>query len=309
MRITPRSGFRQHGLTLIELMISITLGLFVLSGLVYLTSSTINSNTQQLKTTRLNQELRALMHLVTRDMRRAGGMNYAADAIGFSTNHSLTLSATSGNGITVTASSSAEFDSWVDAGVIIKAAQYDIVTGVETNSCMQITSRVSDTQLQGNNVACPSESTANAFLSTALNANSWIFENAFGTATSILTDAAPANVVDDAVNTTYNCMIIGYDKDGDNVADANENFGFRLDTGENALETRQSGTVACDDGVWENISDEETINITGFTITKLTEANAPLLEFRISLAGNLKNDPSVSRSIVEVVKLRNDPVL
>lgn len=308
MRITPRSVFRQLGLTLIELMISITLGLFVLSGLVYLTSSTINSNTQQLKTTRLNQELRALMHLVTRDMRRAGGINHAADAIGFSTNHSLTLSAASGNGIAVTASSSAEFDSWVDAGVIIKAAQYDIVTGVETNSCLQVTSRVSDTQLQGNNVACPNETTVNAFPSTSLNANGWIFENAFGTATSILTDAAPANVVDDAVDTTYNCIIVGYDENGDSLTD-NENFGFRLDTVDNALETHDFGTVACDDGTWENISDEETINITDFTITKLTEAGAPLLEFRISLAGNLKSDPTVSRSIVEVVKLRNDPVL
>src|SRR5687768_8850758 len=130
MPITPHPGFRQLGLTLIELMISITLGLFVLSGLVYLTSSTINSNTQQLKTTRLNQELRALMHLVTRDMRRAGAMKYATDVIGFSINHSLTLSAISRNGITVTASSSAEFDSWVDAGFIIKAAQYNIITGV-----------------------------------------------------------------------------------------------------------------------------------------------------------------------------------
>lgn len=309
MSITPNSGFRQLGLTLIELMISITLGLFVLSGLVYLTSSTINSNTQQLKTTRLNQELRALMHLVTRDMRRAGGMSYAADAIGFSTNHSLTLSTTSGNGISVTASSSAEFDSWVGAGVIIKAAQYDIVTGVEKNSCLQITSRASDTQLLGNNVACPGESTTNAFLSTTLNANSWIFENAFSTASYILTDAAPANVVDDAVNTTYNCMIIGYDKDGDSVADADENFGFRLDAAQNALETHDFGTVACDDGTWENISDEESINITAFTITKLTEADSPLLEFRIALSGNLKSDPSVSRTIEEVVKLRNDPVL
>jgi prepilin-type N-terminal cleavage/methylation domain-containing protein len=297
MPIINTSASRQRGLTLIELMISISLGLFVLSALVYLIASTMNSNTQQLRTTRLNQELRGLMHLVTRDMRRAGGMNYAADAIGFSTNHDLTLTATSGNGIKVTASSSAQFDSWVDTGVIIKAAQYDIGTGTVTNSCLQITSRVSSTQLQGNNVACPNEGTANAFLSTTISANTWIFENPFTTASSVITSVG------------NDCIIFGYDKDKDNVADTNENFGYRLDTTENALETWQSGTVACNNGTWTNISDEESIQITGFSVTRLTPAGSAVMEYQVQLSGRLKNNTSITRSIQEVVKMRNDPVL
>jgi prepilin-type N-terminal cleavage/methylation domain-containing protein len=312
MSITNTHFSRQNGLTLIELMISIALGLVVLSSLVFLIGSSMSSNAQQLKTTRLNQELRALMHLMVRDLRRAGGFAHAAEAIGFSTNHSLTLSAISGNGITIKASSDADFDSWVNAGVIIKAAHYDIQTGVVTNSCLQVTGRISDKELQGNNVACPGDSGSpppvNPFLSSAISANAWIFMNPFGTGTNVITDTdPPTNIVEDAVLASYGCIMVGYDADKDGVADSDENYGFRRNG--NDLQAWQSGDVGCNSGTWQNVSDEDAINITDFTITKLSEADAPLLELRISLAGELKNSPDVSRTIVEVVKLRNDPVL
>lgn len=300
-----RSRF-QAGLTLIELMISIALGVFVLLGLVYLTSATMRTNAQTLRATHLNQELRAIMHLITRDMRRAGGMSSVADAIGFSVNHSLTLSKTSGTGISVTASSSARFDSWVKQDVIIQASQYDIFTGVTTNSCLKLTSPVTNdgtvTTLQGDNVACPNEAAANAFLSTTLAAGSWKFANPFSPI-YIVTDAA------NAADVTYNCIILGYDKDKNSVADSNENFGFRWDTANKAVEEWRSGTIACNGGTWNNLSDDATIEITNFTVTRLTPTTSTLTEYKVELAGRLKSEPSVTRSIEEVVRLRNDTVI
>lgn len=57
---------------MIELMISIAVGLVVVSGVIGMFVSTVTSNANNLKMTRLNQELRAAMDIITRDVRRAG---------------------------------------------------------------------------------------------------------------------------------------------------------------------------------------------------------------------------------------------
>jgi type II secretory pathway component PulJ len=292
----------QSGLTLIELMVAITLGIFVLSGLVYIISSSIKTNTETLRSTQLNQELRGTLHLIIRDLRRAGGFNDASDAITFSTSHGLTLSAVSGTGITITTNPAAQFDDWVVAGVVIRTASLDIITGDVTNSCITVTNRNSNTQLTGSNTACPGDASATAFPSTTAGASSWIFENAF-TTKDIVTDAA------DAADTDYTCMIFGYDKDKDNVADSNENYGYRYDNAEQAVETWQSGTVACNDGVWANVTDEATVDITNFLITRLTPIGASVLEYKISISGRLQAHPEYSRTVEDVVRVRNDPVL
>lgn len=292
----------QSGLTLIELMVAITLGIFVLSGLVYIVSSSIRTNTETLRATQLNQELRGTLHLIIRDLRRAGGLYDASDAITFSTTHGLTLSATSGNGITITADPSAEFDDWVNTGVVIKTASADIVTGDITYSCITITGRNSNTELAGNNTACLGDASANAFPSTTIGSTNWIFENAFSTS-AILTDAA------NATDTDYTCIIFGYDKNKDNVADSNENYGYRYDNAALAVETWQSGTIACDDGTWANVTDENTVEITNFLITLMTPIGASILEYQVSISGRLKAHPEYSRTVEDVVRVRNDPVL
>jgi type IV pilus assembly protein PilW len=66
------SKFKQAGLSMIELMISITVGLIVVSGVIGMFVSTVTSNAENLKMTRLNQELRAVMDVMVRDIRRAG---------------------------------------------------------------------------------------------------------------------------------------------------------------------------------------------------------------------------------------------
>ncbi len=76
------SAGRASGFSLVELMISITIGLVVLGGVVSIFVSSVKSNADALKMTRLNQELQAVMSMMTRDIRRAGYWGTATNAIG-----------------------------------------------------------------------------------------------------------------------------------------------------------------------------------------------------------------------------------
>ncbi len=62
----------QKGFSLIELMISMTISMIVLAGVIALFANTVRSNAEGLQYTRLNQELRAIMDVMVRDIRRAG---------------------------------------------------------------------------------------------------------------------------------------------------------------------------------------------------------------------------------------------
>ena len=70
--------YKQRGFTLIELMISIVIGLIILAAVVGMFVTLIKSDNDNLKSIRLNQELRAAMSLITRDIRRAGANQNAA---------------------------------------------------------------------------------------------------------------------------------------------------------------------------------------------------------------------------------------
>ena len=63
---------RQHGTSLIELMIGSAAGLMVLSGVTAFYVNTVQINTKGLALVRLNQELHATLYLITRDLRRSG---------------------------------------------------------------------------------------------------------------------------------------------------------------------------------------------------------------------------------------------
>lgn len=67
----------EKGFGLIELLISILIGLIVVAGISSLVVATLRANTENLQMTRLTQEMRAVMQLTTRDLRR-GGYDYHA---------------------------------------------------------------------------------------------------------------------------------------------------------------------------------------------------------------------------------------
>lgn len=68
---------RNRGFTLIELMITLVLGLVVLGGVLGVFVSTYRANSQNIKAVRLMEEMRAVMTLMSRDIRRAGARQLA----------------------------------------------------------------------------------------------------------------------------------------------------------------------------------------------------------------------------------------
>lgn len=69
---------RESGFGLIELLISILIGLIVVAGITSLVVATLRANTENMQMTRLTQEMRSVTQLVSRDLRRAG---YAQNAV------------------------------------------------------------------------------------------------------------------------------------------------------------------------------------------------------------------------------------
>ena len=67
-----RRRTRERGLTLVELMIAIAVALFVMAGVLAVFQMNLKTYTSSADYVRLNQEMRAVMHLITRDLRRAG---------------------------------------------------------------------------------------------------------------------------------------------------------------------------------------------------------------------------------------------
>lgn len=71
MLLTAPFARRQAGLSLVELMVSLTIGLIVLAAVTNLVVGGLRSNSETQRMARLNQELRAVMHLMVSELRRA----------------------------------------------------------------------------------------------------------------------------------------------------------------------------------------------------------------------------------------------
>jgi type IV pilus assembly protein PilW len=62
---------RQRGLSLVELMVGIAVGLFIVAGTVMLATSQLSENRRVLLETQVQQDLRATADIIARDLRRA----------------------------------------------------------------------------------------------------------------------------------------------------------------------------------------------------------------------------------------------
>ncbi|MBI5258736.1 MAG: prepilin-type N-terminal cleavage/methylation domain-containing protein [Burkholderiales bacterium] len=70
--LTAPAAAPRRGLSLVELMVGVTVGMVVAGGALTLFARNLGGSRQLLLETRLNQDLRAAADLVTRDLRRAG---------------------------------------------------------------------------------------------------------------------------------------------------------------------------------------------------------------------------------------------
>lgn len=81
MFITMR---KESGFTLVELLVGLAVGLLVLSGILSIYITVVRGGGNTLKSSRLNQEMSALMNIMANDIRRAGYWNggILADPLG-----------------------------------------------------------------------------------------------------------------------------------------------------------------------------------------------------------------------------------
>ncbi len=90
MRQRSMSGQRERGMSIVELLVGVAVGLIVVTGAIKLMVDTLGSNRRMLLETRVNQDLRAAADLIARDIRRAGYWQNATSGV-FSTTGSGTV--------------------------------------------------------------------------------------------------------------------------------------------------------------------------------------------------------------------------
>lgn len=72
----------QRGLSLVELMVGITIGLIVVAAAATITAAQLSDNRRLLIETQLQQDLRASMDIITRELRRTGSEREAVALLG-----------------------------------------------------------------------------------------------------------------------------------------------------------------------------------------------------------------------------------
>lgn len=72
---------RQRGLSLVELMVGIALGMFIVAGAVMVVSTQLGDNRRLLLETQVQQDLRATADIITRELRRSGANQTPADVV------------------------------------------------------------------------------------------------------------------------------------------------------------------------------------------------------------------------------------
>lgn len=292
MFLNPRIG-RQGGFGLVELMIGLLVGMIIVAAALSLLTTTMSSSNDSIKMTRLDQELRQTMTMLTRDLRRATIWDPAADVFRVSAATPLTLSGTSGS-VTVS-----------DAAGSLAAIGVKAVGGT---------------------LVYKKGSTAYRAAITAYNSANKSYSVTIGTAWPAgvaANDGVPAGSwsmlrPESILTFSGTCILFASDTDLTGTYHTSERLGYRYDAIQQAVEVRTSATstdTCSSGGSWENLTDENTVQITGFSVTNdspTTLASSgftvAVREFTIRISGQLKSDPSVVRTIQETVRVRNDRV-
>ena len=80
-RAAPLTRASQRGLSLVELMVGIAIGLFVVAGAIGVVTTQLGDNRRLLLETQVQQDLRATADIITRELRRAGADSNAMNQV------------------------------------------------------------------------------------------------------------------------------------------------------------------------------------------------------------------------------------
>lgn len=306
---------RQAGFTVSEVMISLVLGLLVVGATIALFARTVSTNTSSLAMSHLDQELRAVMNVVTRDLRRAGHWGLLEDAIDVTFNSELTLDGTTGtptgtiDGVTV----SPELCAAINGATLKLAEAIDgnddgDYTDDGTDSRHRATITCSVGSLPNITLAVDTAGSYEAFPGLSVRKAAWTIVNPFS-----FVDATYDR--DDDADAVPDCVLFTYDRNRNGVLDTanpDERFGIRWDSATNTLEVRAAG-ADCDDAGWVTVNDANTVEITNFTVTSYSPPaivvsgfDLNIRELQVEIQGRLANDNTVTRTVRETVRVRND---
>jgi type IV pilus assembly protein PilW len=279
MSIRHVSIKQQKGLTLIELMIGLLVGAIVAAGAISIFTGSVKSSTDNINLTRLNQDLRAMMDIMERDIRRAG----------FVTSDPQTnLNSVLKN----------PFFSTVTAGATTDIAVYD------SGTCIVYSyNRDDDADDNGVTDEIPSTVDSNERLGFRLSDGKLHMrqsgatnENCYANNTSWENITEPeveiTGLTFTLTSTPLNVSSMINDDDGDGTIETTDTDGIPY--GDN------NNNGSCDSG--------EVCN----TCTRDGSPDPACLYVRtvtIILAGRLRNDPTVTQTITEQVRVRNDKFL
>lgn len=115
---------RQRGLSIVELMVGVAIGLFVVAAATMLVSMQLSDNRRLMLETQVQQDLRATADIITRELRRAGHWGKARDGVWYADNVAVIRE----NGY----------------GAIAKAVDSDFADGEESSTVLFAYSRSGD---------------------------------------------------------------------------------------------------------------------------------------------------------------------
>ncbi|MDR3491228.1 MAG: prepilin-type N-terminal cleavage/methylation domain-containing protein [Gammaproteobacteria bacterium] len=127
-----------------------------------------------------------------------------------------------------------------------------------------------------------------------------------------------ASGVDLTIGASNTCILFAYDKNSSGTLPSigsssdDERYGYRL-TG-NAVQSRPWGaSFNCTGTDWENVTDPNLVTVTALTFTLTTQnmsaggtSTISLRSVDITLTGQLTDDATVTKTLTEHVRIRND---
>lgn len=271
---------RHYGVSLVEMLVALTLGLIVLSIVVTVFWNSLGINNRELLTARLVQELRAVTDLMVRDLRRAGFWELSVFAV--RPNAGLVLS---GSDLAIN-SSGTDFVGW---GLGASAVPPLGLSVVGENGRADITATGVGGSIPVSIVA--------PFASGRIPAGAWTL---FSYSDEWFT----------VIDVTTDCILYRIDSNGDLVVDPQEQHGFRLSG--DAVERYASGPHRCDDGTWVSLTDPAVIAVDtlGFStsgdrlVANGGETGLVVREIGIEIAAHLRIDPFIARGVLTTVHPR-----
>jgi type IV pilus assembly protein PilW len=267
------------------MMVALVIGLIVLGVIIAVFWNTLQSSNANLRMTRVVQELRAVMDLMIRDLRRAGYWRLAP----YATRGDADIEISGGAATIVTDPAfESAFTDWYLGPANVTPVGLSIVGG---DGRAVITGYSGGDSVNVNVV--------DGFLETELPMGAWTLRSHAGNWFH-------------RVDVSANCILYRVDANGDLTVDADERHGFRLSGG--AVERYVSGSFSCNNGTWEPLTDPAIVTIDAlvFDTTDFKDVDAGgdselrLRELGMTITGSLTADPFVSRDLHQIVRIRND---